>query len=44
MMQVLSGLYVGNYQDSKDLAQMEQYGVTHIVAVLDNAKKVFKVN
>ena len=43
MMQVLPGLYVGNYQDSKDLAQLEQYGVTHIVAVHDNAKRVFKV-
>ena len=42
-LQVLPGLYVGNYQDSKDLVQLEQCGVTHIVAVHDNAKRVFKV-
>ena len=43
MTQVLPNLLVGDYQDSKDLAQLEQYGVTHIVAVHDNAKQVFKV-
>ena len=43
VLQVMPGLLVGNYQDSKDMAQLEQYGVTHIVAVHDNARKVFKV-
>merc|ERR1719312_2236329 len=44
MDEVLPGLYVGNYQDSKDLVQLEQCGVTHIVAVHDNARRVFKEN
>lgn len=38
---VLPGLYVGNYRDSKDLNQLEQHRITHILAIHDNPKHLF---
>ncbi|XP_059469013.1 dual specificity protein phosphatase 15-like [Neocloeon triangulifer] len=40
MNKVLPGLYVGNYRDSKDAAQLERFGITHIVAIHDAARKL----
>ncbi|XP_022917928.1 dual specificity protein phosphatase 22 isoform X2 [Onthophagus taurus] len=40
MNKVLPGLYVGNYRDSKDSAQLDKYNITHIVAIHDTAKKI----
>ncbi|EEB14103.1 dual specificity protein phosphatase, putative [Pediculus humanus corporis] len=40
MNKVLPGLYVGNYRDSKDNAQLERYGITHIIAIHDAARKL----
>lgn len=40
--QVLPGLYVGNYRDSKDLNQLEMHKITHIVAIHDNPKHLYK--
>ncbi|XP_033213934.1 dual specificity protein phosphatase 15 [Belonocnema kinseyi] len=37
---VLSGLYVGNYRDSKDAAQLERYEITHILAIHDAARRL----
>ncbi|XP_065348927.1 dual specificity protein phosphatase 15 isoform X1 [Cloeon dipterum] len=37
---VLPGLYVGNYRDSKDAAQLERFEITHIVAIHDAARKL----
>ena len=42
--QVLPGLYVGSYRDSKDLHQLSANSITHIVAVHDTAKKWYKVS
>ncbi|XP_046994135.1 dual specificity protein phosphatase 22 [Schistocerca americana] len=41
--QVLPGLYVGNYRDSKDAAQLERFQITHIVAIHDAARKLHSV-
>ncbi|KYQ57171.1 Dual specificity protein phosphatase 22 [Trachymyrmex zeteki] len=38
--QVLSGLYVGNYQDSKDADQLERFEITHILAIHDTARRL----
>ncbi|XP_024940924.1 dual specificity protein phosphatase 15 isoform X2 [Cephus cinctus] len=38
--QVLPGLYVGNYRDSKDAAQLERYEITHILAIHDAARRL----
>lgn len=38
--QVLPGLYVGNYRDSKDAAQLAKYKITHIVAIHDTARRL----
>ncbi|XP_049858767.1 dual specificity protein phosphatase 12-like [Schistocerca gregaria] len=40
MNKVLPGLYVGNYRDSKDAAQLERFQITHIVAIHDAARKL----
>ncbi|PNF14174.1 Dual specificity protein phosphatase 22 [Cryptotermes secundus] len=40
MFQVLPGLYVGNYRDSKDASQLERFEITHIVAIHDAARKL----
>ncbi|KAL0271021.1 UNVERIFIED_CONTAM: hypothetical protein PYX00_008267 [Menopon gallinae] len=37
---VLPGLYVGNYRDSKDNVQLERFGITHIIAIHDAARKL----
>nr|CAD7402824.1 unnamed protein product [Timema poppensis] len=38
--QVLPGLYVGNYRDSKDSLQLERFEITHIVAIHDTPRKL----
>ncbi|XKL62226.1 hypothetical protein PGB90_002059 [Kerria lacca] len=38
---VLPGLYVGNYRDSKDAAQLEKFNITHILSIHDTAKRIF---
>lgn len=43
-LQVLPGLYVGNYRDSKDNAQLERHGITHIIAIHDAARKLHHVS
>ncbi|CAH0381157.1 unnamed protein product [Bemisia tabaci] len=40
MNRVLPGLYVGNYRDSKDSAQLDRFKITHILAIHDAAKKL----
>jgi len=42
--QVLPGLYVGNYRDSKDACQLERFEITHIVAIHDAARKLHSVS
>lgn len=37
---MLPGLYVGNYRDSKDYSQLDKYGITHIVAIHDAARRL----
>uniref|UniRef100_A0A0A9YY25 Dual specificity protein phosphatase 15 n=2 Tax=Lygus hesperus TaxID=30085 RepID=A0A0A9YY25_LYGHE len=37
---VLSGLYVGNFRDSKDASQLDRFNITHIVAIHDAARKL----
>ncbi|XP_065561339.1 dual specificity protein phosphatase 22-like isoform X2 [Artemia franciscana] len=41
MNKVLHGFYVGSYRDSKDLDQLRQNGITHILAIHDTARKLF---
>lgn len=40
MNKVLPGLYVGNYQDSKDADQLERFEITHILAIHDTARRL----
>ncbi|XP_058796394.1 dual specificity protein phosphatase 15-like isoform X2 [Phymastichus coffea] len=40
MNKVLPGLYVGNYRDSKDAAQLERFEITHILAIHDAARRL----
>ena len=42
-LQILPGLFVGNVQDSKDAKQMDIHRITHILAIHDDAKRLFKV-
>lgn len=42
--QVLPGLYVGNYRDSKDYQQLEKYNITHIVAIHDSPRRLLAVS
>ena len=42
--QILPGLFVGNLKDSKDAKQLDLHKITHILAIHDDAKKLFKVN
>lgn len=42
--QVLPGLYVGNYRDSKDSVQLNRYNITHIIAIHDAARKLHHVS
>lgn len=39
----MPGLYVGNYRDSKDSAQLEKYNITHILSIHDAARRVYPV-
>ncbi|XP_072947196.1 dual specificity protein phosphatase 22-like isoform X2 [Epargyreus clarus] len=39
MNKVLSGLYVGNYRDSKDPVQLEKFKITHILSIHDAARR-----
>ncbi|KAL6257387.1 hypothetical protein P5V15_010959 [Pogonomyrmex californicus] len=40
MNRVLPGLYIGNYQDSKDADQLERFEITHILAIHDTARRL----
>ncbi|XP_063995193.1 dual specificity protein phosphatase 15-like [Diachasmimorpha longicaudata] len=40
MNKVLPGLYVGNYRDSKDEAQLKEFEITHILAIHDAARRL----
>ncbi|XP_034122274.1 dual specificity protein phosphatase 22 isoform X1 [Drosophila guanche] len=40
MNKVLPGLYVGNYRDSKDHAQLERFQISHIVAIHDSPRRL----
>lgn len=42
--QVLPGLYVGNYRDSKDHQQLERHGISHIVAIHDSPRRLLPVS
>jgi len=42
--QVLPGLYIGNYQDSKDADQLERFEITHILAIHDTARRLHSVS
>lgn len=44
LLQVLPGLYVGNYRDSKDQQQLEKHNITHIVAIHDSPRRLLPVN
>lgn len=41
---MLPGLYVGNYQDSKDADQLERFEITHILAIHDTARRLHSVS
>ena len=41
-LQILSGLYIGNFRDSKDAKQLDLYKITHILSIHDEARKLFK--
>ena len=36
--QILDGLYLGNFRDSRDVNQLKDNNITHIVSVHDNAR------
>ncbi|KAH8419520.1 hypothetical protein KR222_004068 [Zaprionus bogoriensis] len=40
MLQVLPGLYVGNYRDSKDHTQLEKFKISHIIAIHDSPRRL----
>lgn len=42
--QVLPGLYVGNYRDSKDPQQLDRHNITHIVAIHDCPRRLLQVS
>lgn len=42
--QVLPGLYVGNYRDSKDTVQLEKFKITHILSIHDAARRLHSVS
>ncbi|KAL7734951.1 hypothetical protein ACLKA6_011217 [Drosophila palustris] len=37
---VLPGLYVGNYRDSKDHQQLEKFKISHIIAIHDSPRRL----
>ncbi|XP_028409928.1 dual specificity protein phosphatase 22-B-like [Dendronephthya gigantea] len=42
MNKVLPGLYIGNFRDSKDKAQLTSNNITHIVSAHENAKELLQ--
>ncbi|XP_023035090.1 protein phosphatase Slingshot isoform X2 [Drosophila willistoni] len=40
MGEVLPGLYVGNYRDSKDHQQLERFKISHIIAIHDSPRRL----
>ncbi|XP_034657028.1 dual specificity protein phosphatase 22-like [Drosophila subobscura] len=40
MAEVLPGVYVGSYHDSKDHAQLERFQISHIVAIHDSPRRL----
>ncbi|KAH8379483.1 hypothetical protein KR009_005277, partial [Drosophila setifemur] len=40
LLQVLPGLYVGNYRDSKDHTQLERFKISHIIAIHDSPRRL----
>ncbi|KAH3808941.1 dual specificity protein phosphatase 22-like [Dreissena polymorpha] len=38
MNKIISGVYVGNFRDAKDVVQLTDNGITHILSIHDNAK------
>eukprot|EP00094_Tigriopus_californicus_P003853 TCALIF_03708-PA protein Name:"Similar to DUSP22 Dual specificity protein phosphatase 22 (Homo sapiens)" AED:0.22 eAED:0.23 QI:0/0/0/0.75/1/1/4/0/219 len=40
--QIVPGLYVGSFRDSKDLRQLDIRKITHILSICDDARKIFK--
>ena len=42
--QILPGLYVGNLKDSRDARLLDMHGITHILSIYDEAKKLFRVS
>lgn len=44
LFQVLPGLYVGNYRDSKDPVQLDKYKITHILSIHDAARRLHAVS
>lgn len=44
ILQILSGLYIGNFRDSKDLKQLDVHKITHILSIHDDARKLFKAS
>ncbi|TRY62162.1 hypothetical protein TCAL_03708 [Tigriopus californicus] len=42
MTEIVPGLYVGSFRDSKDLRQLDIRKITHILSICDDARKIFK--
>lgn len=42
MNEILPGLYVGNLKDSRDARLLDMHGITHILSIYDEAKKLFR--
>ncbi len=42
--QVLPGLYVGSFRDAKNEAMLKDNGITHILAIHENARPLVKVS
>ncbi|KAH9362453.1 hypothetical protein HPB48_015633 [Haemaphysalis longicornis] len=41
--QVLPGVYIGNFRDSKDPEQLQANNITHIISIHDTARKLHEV-
>ena len=37
-------MYVGNFRDAKDQAQLKENNITHILSIHDNAKELLDVS
>lgn len=44
MFQILPGLYVGNFRDAKNVEQLTENNITHILSIHDNAKEILGVS